>query len=250
MPLVTVDAIVLQAFPFGETSKILRLLTRSHGVQSVIAKGALRPKSRYGGVLEPFTEGVASFYYRDSRDLQTLSGFELTRSQQALGRDLLRFGGASLLAELIIRTASEEPQPGLFDAMIAALHTIRDAPAEHVEAALLAQVWLVVGLLGFEPILDACVSCDRPIGADETVTFDYAAGGVRCAACVRAAPGHTLPPHARAALHAFVRGEPVPLSRTVGHWRLLARYLDHHVLEGGSLRSLAFLVDTLGAADG
>ena len=249
MALVTVDAVVLQAFSYGETSKILRLLTRTHGVQSVIAKGALRPKNRYGGVLEPFTEGVASFYYRDNRELQTLSGFELTLSQQSLGRDLLRFGGASLLAELIIRTGSEEPQPGLFDAVRAALHAIRDAEAAQLEAVLLAQLWMIIGLLGFEPVLEACVGCDRQLAAAEDVSFDYGAGGVRCAACARAAPGHRLPAHARSALRLFVDGRQVPVAETAGHWRLLSRYLDHHVLEGGSLRSLAFLAETLGAAE-
>lgn len=245
MPLVTVDAVVLQAFAYGETSKILRLLTRTHGVQSVIAKGALRPKSRFGGVLEPFTEGSASFYYRQSRELQTLSGFDLQNAQQSLGRDLLRFGGASLIAELVIRTASEEPQPGFFEAVREALHRIRDADAAAVEAELLAQVWRIVGLLGFEPALDTCIVCDRVLVADEDVSFDYAAGGARCTTCARAVAGHRVPAHARAALQSLVRGDPAPIERTEGHWKLLTRYLDHHVLEGGTLRSLDFLARTI-----
>lgn len=247
MPLVTADAVVLQAFPYGETSKILRLLTRTHGVQSVIAKGALRPKSRFGGVLEPFTEGIASFYLRDSRELQTLSGFELVRAQQSLGRDLLRFGGASLLAELVIRTASEEPQPGLFEALRDALHEVRDAEAVILQPVVLAQVWRIVALLGFEPALDACIICGRPFRADEDVSFDYAAGGARCSDCAPAAAGHQVPAAARAALQSLVAGQPVELPRTEGHWKLLARYLDHHVLEGGSLRSLAFLAAAIDA---
>ncbi len=247
MPLVTADAVVLQAFPYGETSKILRLLTRTHGVQSVIAKGALRPKSRFGGVLEPFTEGIASFYYREARELQTLSGFELVRSQQSLGRDLLRFGGASLLAELVIRTASEEPQPGLYEALRDALHRIRETAPAALEAELLAQVWRIVSLLGFEPALDACIVCSRPFGDAEDVSFDYAAGGARCAACAGVAAGHRVPAEARHALQSLVAGQAVPLARTAGHWKLLTRYLDHHVLEGGTLRSLAFLAETIDA---
>jgi hypothetical protein len=35
------------------------------------------------------------------------------------------------------------------------------------------------------------------------------------------------------------------MERTLGHWRLLERYLDHHVLEGGTLRSFQFLAQTL-----
>ncbi len=57
------EAIVLQSFPYGETSRIVRLLTRSAGVHSAIAKGALRPRSRYS-TMEPFAEGVATLYIR------------------------------------------------------------------------------------------------------------------------------------------------------------------------------------------
>ena len=90
---------------------MLRLFTLEHGVRSVMAKGALRPKSRYGGVLEPFTEGTATFYLKEGRDLHTLSGFDLLRSRQALGRSLVGFAGASLLAEIVMRTGTEEAHP-------------------------------------------------------------------------------------------------------------------------------------------
>jgi hypothetical protein len=41
-------------------------------------------------------------------------------------------------------------------------------------------------------------------------------------------------------------GTPVQLSQTAGHWSLLERYLAHHVMEGTTLRSLAFLTATRG----
>src|SRR2546426_1101893 len=46
MALVTTPAVVLRTYPYSETSKIVRLATRDLGVQSAIAKGVLRPKSR------------------------------------------------------------------------------------------------------------------------------------------------------------------------------------------------------------
>jgi DNA repair protein RecO (recombination protein O) len=244
MPLVTVDSIVLQSFAYGETSKILRLLTATHGVRSAMARGALRPKSRFGGVLEPFSEGVATLYMRDNRDLQTLSSFELTSSNQDLARDLVRFGGGSLLAEIVLRTASEEPHPGLFDALRGGLHSVRGAADADVEAVLLAETWRLVGVLGFTPALEDCLVCGRAIAPDEAATLDYAAGGVRCADCAGGG-GRTLPPHARADLIRLARGDSVRLERTEAHWRLLGRYLAHHVLEGAPLRSLEFLAATL-----
>jgi DNA repair protein RecO (recombination protein O) len=247
VPLLPTDAIVLQSFPYGESSRIVRLLTRTVGVQSAIAKGATRPRSAFA-VLEPFAEGTASLYIRDSRDLQTLGGFDLARSRQGLGRDLLRFGGASLAAELVLRTASEESNSELYDALSAGLDQLVDAEPLQVEVTVLAVAWSVIGALGFAPELDACIACDRAIGRELDATFDYAAGGLRCDACAGGLPGRRVPARARAALAAYTRGEAEPAAVTAGHWRLLTRYLEHHLLEGAPLRSLQFLATSLSAS--
>ena len=52
MSLVSTPAIVLSALRYSESSKIVRLATRELGVQSAIAKGALRPRSRFGAALQ------------------------------------------------------------------------------------------------------------------------------------------------------------------------------------------------------
>ena len=245
MALLSTDAIILQVFKYGDTSKILRLLTRNSGVQSVIAKGAANPKSRYGGVLEPFTDGVASFYAKENRDLHTLGSFELTRSRQALGADLIRFGGASLVAELIMRSGIEEPDAHLFDAVRDSLDRIAAASAAAVESVVLGEAWALIAQLGFAPSLDSCITCGRDIADDEEASFDYVAGGVRCADCSAGMPGKALPPHARTALMQLMRGDHIIVERTAAHWRLLARFLAHHVVDGGSLKSLTFLEESL-----
>ncbi|HEX6941184.1 MAG TPA: DNA repair protein RecO [Longimicrobiales bacterium] len=249
MALVTTEAIILQVHAYGDTSKILRFLTRSHGVRSAIAKGALRPRSRYGGVLEPFSVGTAVIYLKDGRDLQTLGGFELSRGGQRLGRDLVRFGAASLLAELVLRSASEEPDPGLFEQVRESLLRLEAAEPRAVEATALAATWSLIGRLGFAPSFDVCIGCDRRLGAEEPGRFDYAAGGVRCAECAPGAgAGRELPAHARATLARLAEGDAPPLERTAAHWALLAKYLTYHILDGGSLRSLSFLAETIDAA--
>jgi len=244
MPLVRTDAIILQTYAYSETSKILRLLTRTHGLRSAIARGALRPRSRFGGVLEPFSTGVATFYLKEGRDLQTLDAFELERSGQALGRDLLRFGAASLLAELVLRTASEEPDPALYRQLLTGLSRLESADPIALEATILAEAWSMVGRLGYAPALESCLECDRELVPGEDARFDYAAGGVRCLDCPPGAVSRSLPAHARAALVRLSRGEVPPLERTAAHWSLFSRFLAHHVISGGPLRSLTFLMDT------
>ncbi len=177
-------SLVLQAFRYSDTSKILRLYTRDLGLRSVIAKGALRPKSRFGGLLEPFTEGISTVYVREGRDLLTLSGFDLIRSRQSLGQDVAAFAGASLIAELLLRFTTEDPNPRLYalageawDAIAAA------AGADHLDFVILAAAWRVVVLLGFGPRLDACVSCGSAVHGFPAVRFNIEEGGVACARC-------------------------------------------------------------------
>jgi DNA repair protein RecO (recombination protein O) len=246
MALVTLDAIVLQAFSYSETSKIARLLTASHGVQSVIAKGARRPRSRFGGILEPFTDGTATFYLRENRDLHNLSEFELVRPRQRLGRDLIRFGAASLLAELVLRTGSEAAAPEVFAHLRRALDELESAPVQRVEAVALAECWALVTALGFGPALDACVACGNELPADQSLFMDYAAGGIHCPLCQGGGgAGRALPVQAREHLRALCAGVPVELDGPGAHWQLLERFLGYHLVEAGSLRSLDFLAEAM-----
>ncbi len=248
MALATLDAIILQAFPYSETSKILRLLTPGHGVQSVMAKGARRLRSRYGGILEPFTDGFATFYLRQNRELHTLSDFELVRPRQALGRDLVRFGGASLLAEIMLRTASEEAAPEVFSRVRSALDRLEAASPETVEATALAETWALITALGFGPSLDRCVECGEAVPDEGELFLDYAAGGVFCKACQGGGGGgRVLPEPARADLRALSAGVVVELPRTGAHWQLLSRFLAFHLVDAASLRSLDFLYGARGA---
>ncbi|HEV2147796.1 MAG TPA: DNA repair protein RecO [Longimicrobiaceae bacterium] len=245
MPLVAARSLVLQSFPYGETSKILRLFTRELGVRSVIAKGALRPKNRFGGVLEPFTEGTAHFYLKEGRDLHTLSGFDLLRSRQGLGRDLAGFAGASLLAELVLRFATEEPHEALYRAVDEAMDEILAARGEGTERAALAGVWHVVSLLGFAPQTEMCVTCGRPLDPDEPVRFDAGGGGAACRDCRPS--GRVLDPATRAELGEMLGGaapEAFSGARTA-HRELLRAYVGAQLAQERPLRSLELFLQQL-----
>ena len=48
------DAVVLRSIRYGEADRVLHLYSTTHGRIGAIAKGVRRPKSRFGGRLEPF----------------------------------------------------------------------------------------------------------------------------------------------------------------------------------------------------
>src|SRR5436309_12873268 len=77
MALVTTSAVVLRTYPYSETSKIVRLATRYLGVQSAIAKGVLRPRSRFAAGLALLSEAMAQLYHRETRERHTLAALDL-----------------------------------------------------------------------------------------------------------------------------------------------------------------------------
>lgn len=244
MPQIQTRALILHAFPYGDTSRILRLLTPAHGLRSVIAKGARSPKSRFGGLLEPFTEGEALFNLRDGRDLLTLSGFALLRGRQGIGHDLAAFAGASLLAEIALRTGTEEANPELYDLMRGTFDALADGGAPAVTTAL-AAIWHLVAILGFQPETEACVRCGRELHPEEPSRFDVEAGGVACLECRPV--GRLVDPMSRLELTAMAN-EPGARPDLVApglHAALLHAFLSSHLAPDRPLRALPLFLESL-----
>ena len=157
MALVNTPAIVLSALRYSETSKIVRLATRDLGVQSAIAKGALRPRSRFGAALQSLSEGQAQFLTKEHRELHTLTAFDLTRLHAGLAGPSTGMRVPRRLAEVMLRFAPADPHPESFDMLRDSLGALESAPPESVDALGLRLLWRQVAVLGFAPSLEACV---------------------------------------------------------------------------------------------
>ena len=232
---------MLHVFDYLETSRIVRIATREIGVQSALARGARRSRSRYGSALDLFASGIAEIATRPGRDLHTLVSFDVQRARAGLAEDLGRFTGASALAELALRFSGEENHPALFDTLVASLDALDGAPHGETVDVSLGCAWRIVGELGFAPSLDHCASCEAVVPAADVALFSHRAGGVLCAACARLEPAHrSLPPTARSALAAWLAGE-MPAGLAVGerraHQRLLREFLREHLADGRALRA-------------
>ena len=243
MPLLATDAIVLHAFDYLESSRILRLVTRDGGVRSALAKGARRSSRRFGSGLDLFAQGSAQLNTKPGRDLDTLSAFEVTRSRRGLAEDLGRFTGASAIAELALRFGHETEDQPLFDAVAQALDNIAAAPPDRAAVTTLASAWRIVAELGFAPSLDVCGECHAPLDDDMKSLFSHRSGGALCARCSRLAPaGRLLPPEARGVLARLLAGEVgegLDDAALRAHQRLLREFLAEHLSDGRQLTAMA-----------
>jgi DNA repair protein RecO (recombination protein O) len=176
------EAIVLRSIRYGEADRILHLYTAQRGRVGAIAKGARRPKSRFGGRLEPF--------FRLDLLLHEGRGELLTVTQAATvdGYPRLRGSGAALTAgaracDAVLRLLdSAEPNPPAYNLLCRYLSLLDDpacAGAASLPTALSFRLKLALAA-GFSPELASCARCGE---AEHLVGFSGAAGGVVCASC-------------------------------------------------------------------
>src|SRR5260370_20777485 len=151
MPLVSTRAVELQPYRYSETSKVVRLATSELGVESAIAKGALRRKSRFGAGLELLSEGVAQLYFRETRELHTLGAFDLVDLRRELAADVGRFAGATALAEVMLKMAPPAPLVSAYETLTPALDALAATPPARTDAAAVRCLSRLLPVLGFAP---------------------------------------------------------------------------------------------------
>lgn len=242
---VKVEAIVLRAVDYGESDRIVTLLTRERGKVGAYARGARASRRRFAGLLEPFTVLAAELTDRRG-ELLGLESASALRAHGAIRGDLARIAVAGYAVELageLVRDA--EPHAELFGLLAAFLALLDAAPAR--PAALRAFELGALAATGFQPRLDACARCGGALPA-RVVRLDPAHGGLLCGAC-EPAGGGGLPGLAPATVEALLRlqggglraAEAEPLAPPAGREarEALTRFVEH--LLGRRLASRKFL---------
>jgi DNA repair protein RecO (recombination protein O) len=243
MTLLKTDAIVLHVADYLESSRILRLVTREAGVQSVVARGARSSRKRFGSAVDLFAQGQAQIQSKPGRDLHALVGFDVTVARSALALDLGRFTAASAIAECALRLVHEEAAPTVFETLVTGLDQLAEAASAETVSVSLGALWRLVSEIGYRPSMGHCAECHAAVDVQREARFSVSAGGALCALCARRAPGaRLLPPDAWAALEGWLTGQGVSLDAAAGraHQRLLREFLQAHLPERRPLK--AFLV--------
>lgn len=128
--IIRTEAVVLRSLDYGETSQIVTLLTREMGKIGVMAKGARRPKSSFGATLQPMAYTQVVFYYKPTRNLQTLSESSHVESFHRLRRALKTITTGLRIVELVdALTEKEDPQPDVFSLTVRSLRRLNQSDA-------------------------------------------------------------------------------------------------------------------------
>ena len=177
--------ICLRKLDYSETSQILQLFGREHGLLRVIAKGAHRRTragaSKFDGGIDLLDVGDAVFTFDPGRDLNTLTEWGLREGHLELRRSLRGMYLAQYASELVgLLFEEHDPNPAVFDRLLALVPELATPRAE--ETFLTFQLDLLRES-GYLPELASCAECGNAAGDYELAYFSPGRGGVVCRNC-------------------------------------------------------------------
>ena len=174
--LLEVEGFILSETPYGETSKIINVLTKEKGLIGIMAKGAKSMKSSLRASTQVFTYGVFSIYFKDGK-LSTLANVDIINPLKNIRSDLTKISYLTYISELtsqVIKQTNED----IFDIFINIVLKMEDNLDPVILTNILELKYLP--LLGVGLNLDSCIKCGNKTNI---VTIDASYGGLICKDC-------------------------------------------------------------------
>ena len=183
------EAILLRSVDYGESDRIVHLLTSDSGRLTAIAKGARRSQKRFPGTLDVFNHLSIRGRARPRASMAFLEQARLISPFLGLRADAARYAMASFLVEMLDRLSPEgikgPEAEHLFvyaTESLGLLETIRPNATLRLLLELRA-----FDALGLRPEFGRCVRCGRVpserVAHAHRVHFHIADGGLVCSAC-------------------------------------------------------------------
>ncbi len=171
-----VTGIIVSEMDYGETSKILNVLTKEHGVISVISKGCRNLKSPLRSVSTKLTYGIFQIYYKKDK-LSILSDVDILNNFKNIKTDIYKISAVSYIIDLALQVIKESNYL-VFDIVISSLLKIE----ENFDVKTIINIVELKFLenLGVLPILDSCAICGNKTSI---VTISGNSGGYICKNC-------------------------------------------------------------------
>jgi len=189
------EAIVLRSIRYAEADRVLHLYSSTRGRLNAIAKGSRRPRSRFGGRLEPFFR-LDLVLYQGRGELATVTAAHTLDAYPNLRENGPSLSAGARACDSVLRLLDvAEANPAAYSLLCRYLSLLDgtepgsgrspalpeiDGAAGHATA--LAFRLKLALTAGFAPELASCARCGE---VRELSGFSAAAGGVVCAACER-----------------------------------------------------------------
>ncbi len=172
-----IEGIILSSQDYGETSKIINIITKEYGIIGVIAKGCKTMKSNLRSYTDKLTYGYFYMHYKKDK-LSVLNNVDIIDNFKCIKKDITKISYASYLLELCGQVLKHSYRDGVFDILINALIKLNEGYDPLVIMNIVELKYL--DYLGVMPVLDACAKCGK---TTSICTLSSYAGGYLCNDC-------------------------------------------------------------------
>lgn len=180
MQLLKTSGIVIKQVNFGESDKILTILTRDNGKIQAVARGARKVKNRLLAATQLFC--YSDFIFYQGKSMIYMNQAELREAFYNLRIDLEKLTYSSYMLELINTVTQENEKEEKIFLLLA--HTLKHmAYSKDMDVSLITLAFQIklMALSGYAPYLDTCVSCGNPL--HEKIKMSAKMGGILCPKC-------------------------------------------------------------------
>ncbi len=217
------DAFLLHRRHFRETSLLLDVFTRDHGVFTLIAKGAMRGKRGHSGMLQPFLPLSLAWTVRGEPAVLTAVDVR-GKHFELIGKHL--FCGFYLNELLLKLLPTHDSHPQIFGYYAQTL--IRLATGEHLDESLRFFELALLEELGYGLSLDHDAETGSTIKPERTYSYHIELGPVECKAGEPGILGSAL---------LGLRDGYLASEQEILDAKRLLRRVIHHYLGGKPLKS-------------
>lgn len=177
--MIEVEGIVLTSQDYGDTSKIINVITKEYGIIGIIAKGCKSIKSNLRSVTDKLTYGIFNIYYKKDK-LSILSSVDVIDNFKNIKKDISKISYATYLLELTGQVIKHSSKLEIYDLLINGLIKINEGYDPLVIMNIIELKYL--DYLGVMPIIDSCSKCGS-IYSIKTLSSD--SGGYICSKCYK-----------------------------------------------------------------
>lgn len=172
-----VEGIVIKTQNYGETHKIITILSKEMGKISAICRGVNKVKSRLQAVTQPFIR--ATFLIYVTKGLSTVQQGEVLDSYRSIREDIIKTAYAAYIAELTNKLVEDKQKiASLYNQLMLTLNWIHANESYTIPVIMYELKMFQIG--GFAPVVDYCVHCGRK---EAPYTFSIREGGLLCSHC-------------------------------------------------------------------
>lgn len=171
-----VEGIIIKETNFGETSKIINILTKD-GIIGVMAKGAKSIKSPLRSFTLTLTYAEFNIYYHEDR-LSTLKSADVINDFATIKKDITLISYMTYLCDLASQVMKQNNNPDIYKMLISSLNKINNG----LNPVIISNIYelKLLDYLGVGINFNECAKCGNNT---DIITIDPDIGGYICKNC-------------------------------------------------------------------